>query len=95
MEWFLGILLKFIGIDAQQGSIAITYPATSPEWGAELEIQSVDTKGRKGGGNFVNRIWQEEPMPQTKDPKCRHEVWEFVGKELKLQERGLLNELGI
>lgn len=87
MEWVLRAPLKYLGIDTQQGSLAITHTATSPEWGCKT--------GRIPGGSYSNRIWQQEAMPHAKDPICRRAVWEFVAKELKLQERGLLNDLGV
>ncbi|KAE8444285.1 hypothetical protein EG329_000692 [Mollisiaceae sp. DMI_Dod_QoI] len=89
MEFFL----KHFGIDAQQGSLAIISAATLPEWG--LEQQTPDGKVRGGGGRYCNRIWEEEPMPQTKHPVCRREVWDFVSEELNLEEKGLLNGLKI
>ncbi|KAH7382027.1 hypothetical protein BKA64DRAFT_764344 [Cadophora sp. MPI-SDFR-AT-0126] len=79
-------LMHYVGVDARQGSLAITNAATNPKWGL---------KQSGGGGTFANRIWQAKPMPQTKDPECRRKVWDFVGKELKLKERGLLEGLEI
>lgn len=81
IDWTLRALLKHFAIDEQQGSLAITNAATRLEWGA-------------AGGKYANRIWEAVPMPHTKHPECRRQVWEFVSEELKLGERGLLNELG-
>ncbi len=85
-------LLKYVGIDAQQGSLAITYAATAPEWGQKT---TVNGKIIGGGGRFCNRIWDEAPMPQSKDPGCRRMIWDFVSEELKLQEKGLLAGLDV
>jgi NAD(P)-dependent dehydrogenase (short-subunit alcohol dehydrogenase family) len=80
LEWSLRVLLRYYGIDAQQGSLAITNAA------AAVDLAS--------GGRYTNRIWEEKPMPQTMHPACRHQVWQFVSEELLLEDRGLLNELG-
>ena len=34
-------------------------------------------------------------MPHTKDPDCRQRVWRKGNEELKLEEKGLLNVLGL
>ncbi|CZT04833.1 hypothetical protein WAI453_007643 [Rhynchosporium graminicola] len=81
---FAGWLMHYVGIDSQQGSLAIINAATNPEW-------SLQRSG--GGGTFANRIWMAKPMPQTKDPGCRRQVWDFVGEELKLKSKGLLEGL--
>ncbi|KAH7333103.1 hypothetical protein BKA65DRAFT_459736 [Rhexocercosporidium sp. MPI-PUGE-AT-0058] len=78
------VLMHIVGITSQQGSLAIINAATSPEWSLERSA---------GGATFANRIWKAKPMPQTKDPGCRKKVWDFVGEELKLKERGLLEGL--
>jgi len=100
VAWAFAVFLGYIGIDSFQGSLAITNAATAPEWGAEapeaqLPDAAVEKKQGRGGGKFINRIWEEEPMPQTRHPECRRQIWEFVNKELGLQEKGLLNELGV
>ncbi|KAE9376393.1 NAD(P)-binding protein [Stipitochalara longipes BDJ] len=82
VSWIAGVLkflLNHYAIDSQQGSLAITHAATA--------VDAV-------GGKYNNRIWNAVPMPQTKDPGCRRKVWEFVNEELKLEEKGLLAELG-
>lgn len=81
------MLMKYIAIDSQQGSLAITYAATAPEWG--LRQETANGKAIGGGGRYCNRIWEEEPMPQTRDPECRRKIWEFVNEELKLDETWL------
>jgi NAD(P)-dependent dehydrogenase (short-subunit alcohol dehydrogenase family) len=81
-SWFATVvrfLLKHYAVGSQQGSLAITHAATVKEAGV---------------GGYFNRIWEAVPMPQTKNPECRRRVWEFVDEELKLDERGLLGELG-
>ncbi|KAN0116769.1 NAD(P)-binding protein [Hyaloscypha variabilis] len=82
-SWFATVvrfLLKHYAVDSQQGSLAITHAATVK---------------KAGVGGYFNRIWEAVPMPQTKNPECRRRVWEFVDEELKLEERGLLGELGV
>jgi hypothetical protein len=93
-ERLLEFLLKYVGIDSQQGSLAITNAATAAEWGQKY---APDGGGKMcgGGGRYANRIWEEEPMPQTSHPECRREIWEFVNKELKVEERGLLTGLKV
>jgi len=85
----------FLGINPQQGSLAILHGATSFEAGPDPKVQGVGEKGGKGGGRYFNRIWKETPMPHTKDADCRQRVWRKVNDELKLQEAGLLDVLGL
>lgn len=89
-ERMLDFLLKYFGIDAQQGSLAITNGATAKECGVEARKLQV------GGGNgkelYMNRTWKETPMPQTIHPECRREIWEYVNKKLTLQEKKLLED---
>jgi hypothetical protein len=80
LEWSLRVLLRYYGIDAQQGSLAITNAAAA----VDLAF----------GGRYTNRVWEEKPMPQTMHPACRQQVWQFVSEELLLEDRGLLTELG-
>lgn len=89
-EWLLNSFLDSVGIDAQQGSLTITYAATAPECGPDPLTQNADGAAGKGGGRYFNRIFEAEPMPQTKDPECRRQIWQLVADELKLEERGLL-----
>jgi len=83
------------GIDEQQGSLAILNAATGLEAGPDPEVQGVGEKGGLGGGRYFSRITDETPMPHTKDPDCRQRVWRKVNEELKLEEKGLLNVLGL
>ena len=82
-----------MGINPQQGSLAILHAATSKAAGPDPDVQGVGEKGGKGGGRYFSRIWEETPMPHTKDPDCRQRVWRKVNDELKLQEKGLLDVL--
>jgi NAD(P)-dependent dehydrogenase (short-subunit alcohol dehydrogenase family) len=86
---------RFLGINTQQGSLAILHGATSLTAGPDPDVQGVGLHGGKGGGRYFNRIWEEEPMPHTKDADCRMRVWRKVNDELKLQEKGLLDVLGL
>lgn len=98
MSWdkrTLGFLLKYIGIDAQQGSLAITYAATAMKSNGQHGLLSSTDKVCGAEGRYANRIWDEKPMPQTMHPECRREVWDFVSEELKLGEKQLLNGLSV
>ncbi|KAL4783719.1 hypothetical protein BJX76DRAFT_368192 [Aspergillus varians] len=87
------ILLKplaaIFGITPEQGSRAIVYVATSPEFGPNPDVQGVGMIGGKGGGHYINRIWEAEAMPQCTDAEARLAVWEKVGAEVRLADRGL------
>jgi NAD(P)-dependent dehydrogenase (short-subunit alcohol dehydrogenase family) len=84
-----------LGIDEQQGSLAILNAATGLEAGPDPEVQGVGEKGGLGGGRYFSRITDKTPMPHTKDPDCRQRVWRKVNEELKLEEKGLLDVLGL
>lgn len=75
--------------------MGMLYVATAPECGPDPAVQGVGEVGGKGGGRYYNRIWEDEPMPHTKDRDCRLRVWRKVNDELKLQEKGLLDVLGL
>lgn len=94
LHWGLNALLNYVGIDPQQGSVCITNTATSPTWGLGPESPQKSKGKQMGGGRYANRIWDEAPMPQTKDDNCRRLIWQFLDAELGLGERGLLGELG-
>lgn len=94
-QYLLKTLAYFRAIDSQQGSLAITHAATAPECGPDMKLQGVGDSEGKGGGRYFNRIWEDEAMPHTKDPDCRMRVWRKVNDELKLQETGLLDVLGL
>jgi hypothetical protein len=89
------VLAYFLAIDSQQGSLAITSCATGVEGGPNLKLQGVGSEKGLGGGAYFSRIWPEEPMPHTRDRDCRLRVWRKVNDELKLQEKGLLDTLGL
>jgi NAD(P)-dependent dehydrogenase (short-subunit alcohol dehydrogenase family) len=69
----------FFAISSQQGSLCILKGAT----------------GMSEGGKYISRTEEAEPMPHTRDPDCRQRVWRKVNEELHLQERGLLDILGL
>jgi NAD(P)-dependent dehydrogenase (short-subunit alcohol dehydrogenase family) len=85
----------FLGIDSQQGSLAILNAATTPDAGPDPKIQGVGDASGKGGGRYFSRIWEEEAMPHCRDADCRQRVWRKVSDELRLQEKGLLDVLGL
>lgn len=89
------VFAYFVSIDPQQGSLAILHAATSVDAAPDPKVQGVGTQGGRGGGRYFNRIWEETPMPHTKDPDCRQRVWRKVNDELKLQDKGLLDVLGL
>ncbi|KAK7700928.1 hypothetical protein SLS57_011905 [Botryosphaeria dothidea] len=92
---FVKLLAWFLAITPQQGSLTILHGATSVEAGPDPEVQGVGVQGGKGGGRYFNRVWEEEPMPHTKDQDCRLRVWRKVNDELGLEEKGLLDVLGV
>lgn len=71
-----------VGITPQQGSLAITHAASSDEAG-------------KAGGRYFNRMREEEAMPHCRDPDARLRVWRKVNDELKLEQKGLLDVIGL
>ena len=95
IEFFLKSLAYFFAINPQQGSLAIVHAATSVEAGPDPKVQGVGQEGGKGGGKYWNRVWEEEPMPHTRDRDCRLRVWRKVNDELQLEQKGLLDVLGL
>lgn len=85
-EWVLNMLLPYVGISAQQGSLCIVNAATTPS----LKYEALREEDGIRGAKFLNRIWEFEPMPQTRHAGCRKMVWDYVSDELKLNERKLL-----
>lgn len=94
-QMLLQAMASVLGINPQQGSLAILNAATSEDCGPDPAIQGVGKVGGKGGGRYFNRIWEDTPMPHTKDPDCRLRVWRKVNDELKLEEKGLLKVVGL
>ena len=83
---FVGSLLRFLasflGITPEQGSLAILHAAASEDAG-------------KSGGRYFNRIDEAEAMPHTRDLDARLRVWRKVNDELKLEQKGLLDVVGL
>lgn len=94
-QWFLQGLAGFLGITPQQGSLCILHAATALDCGPDPKTQGVGIEGGKGGGRYFNRTEEDEPMPHTKDPDFRMRVWRKCNDELGLQEKGLLNVVGL
>lgn len=93
--WIGKTAARYFAITAQQGSLCIVHAATAPECGPNPAVQGVgDSKG-KGGGRYFNRIWEQDSMPHCKDKDARHRVWRKVNEELKLQDKGLLDIVGL
>ncbi|CAI4212304.1 unnamed protein product [Parascedosporium putredinis] len=96
LSWFyVKVLAYFLGINEQQGSLAILHLATQPDAGPDPEVQGVGEPGGLGGGRYFNRVWDSAPMPHAKDPDCRQRVWRKVNDELGLEGKGLLDVLGL
>lgn len=92
-EPILKAMANCMAISPQQGSLAILHAATSEDGGPDVELQGVGNGKGKGGGRYYNRIWEDTPMPHTRDPDCRSRVWRKVTEELDLDAKGLLNGL--
>ncbi|KAK5799913.1 hypothetical protein VI817_002125 [Penicillium citrinum] len=91
----LDFLLSYVAIDSQQGSLAITHAATSPEFGPDPKTQGVGAPNGRGGGKFINRIWEISPKREVSDPELRLQVWGKVTERLNLAEKGLLDVVGV
>lgn len=81
-EFVIKTAASFLAINSQQGSLAITHTATSADAG-------------KSGGRYFNRIWEQDSMPHCHDRDARLRVWRKVNEELGLQEKGLLDVIGL
>ena len=90
----LDFLLSYVAIDSQQGSFAITNAATSPEFGPDPKTQAIGAPNGRGGGKFINRIWEITPKREVHDPELRLQVWGKVAERLDLAEKGLLDVVG-
>ena len=90
-ERLLQVLLPYLGITAQQGSLCIINGASDPA--LALDALKPDPKDGIVGAKFINRIWECVPMPHTRHPECRKMVWDYVTKELNLEKKGVLTGL--
>lgn len=95
LSYILLLLANIFGINNKQGSMGLVYVATAPECGPDPRTQGGKDERGRGGGRYFNRIWEDEPMPHCKDRDARLRVWRKVAEELKLQEKGLLDVLGL
>jgi hypothetical protein len=91
----LKFLVRYIAITPQQGSLAITHAATSPELGPDPKKQNVGASNGRGGGKYINRIWEAPPKFYCNDPDARSRLWTKLDEELHLREKGLLTVLGL
>jgi hypothetical protein len=94
-KWIVKTAAQYFAITPQQGSLTILHAATSPECGPNPAVQHIGDPEGKGGGRYFNRIWEEESMPHCRDRDARHRVWRKVNEELHLQEKGLLDIIGL
>ncbi|KAE8149937.1 hypothetical protein BDV25DRAFT_119652 [Aspergillus avenaceus] len=86
--------LMHLGISGQQGSLAITHAATSPELGASPRNQDGNAPVARVGGKYINRIWEAPAHYYCDDLHMRLQVWRKVDEELELYNKGLLAVLG-
>ncbi|KAJ5895695.1 hypothetical protein N7495_007386 [Penicillium taxi] len=87
MDWF--------AVTPQQGGLAISHAATSPTFGPDPKTQFVGVEGSLGGGKYINRIWNAPAKSSCKDVEARSKLWIKLNEELHLQEKGLLDVLGL
>jgi hypothetical protein len=92
---FLKSIAPYFAITPQQGSLAIIHAATSPELGPDPRKQNVGAANGRGGGKYINRIWEAPPQYLCNDPDARSRLWTKLDEELRLQEKGLLTVLGL
>ncbi|PYH94823.1 NAD(P)-binding protein [Aspergillus ellipticus CBS 707.79] len=88
-------LLNYVAITSQQGSLAITHAATSPGLGPDPAKQNVGAPNGRGGGKYVNRIWEAPSKFYCDDLEVRSRLWTLLDEELHLREKGLLDVLGL
>jgi hypothetical protein len=93
-DGFLKSIRHYFAITPQQGSIAITHVATSPEFGPDPNKQGVGAPNGRGGGKYINRIWEAPAQSYCNDRDARLRLWTKLDAELHLQEKGLLEILG-
>jgi hypothetical protein len=92
---FLKLLVPYFAITPQQGSLAIINAATSPTFGPNPKQQNVGASNGRGGGRYINRIWEAPPKIYCNDPDARSRLWTKLDEELHLREKGLLTVLGL
>ncbi|PWY89949.1 NAD(P)-binding protein [Aspergillus heteromorphus CBS 117.55] len=91
----LAFLLRYIAITPQQGSLAITHAATSPELAPDPERQIKGFSNGRGGGKYINRIWEAPSNFHCHDLDARSRLWVKLDEELNLSDKGLLDILGL
>ncbi|KXG53211.1 Short-chain dehydrogenase/reductase SDR [Penicillium griseofulvum] len=91
----LNLLLRYVAITTQQGGLAISHAATSAEFGPDPKRQGVSAGNGRGGGKYINRIWEAPMKSHCNDPEARSRLWIKLDEELGLQEKGLLKGLGL
>lgn len=87
LYWLPITLLDWFGIDSRQGGLAIVNAAISSELG--LKADGADEFS--GGAKYLNRIWEEEASPHTRDSSSRKEVWDFIVGELDMEKRSSIS----
>ncbi|CAG8025256.1 unnamed protein product [Penicillium olsonii] len=95
IERALTFLLRYLAIDPKQGSYAIVNAATNPVFGPNLKTQGIGSEEGRGGGKYINRIWEALPKACCNDPEARAGVWKKLDEELQLEQKGLLAILGL
>ncbi|KAF4768127.1 hypothetical protein N7455_012548 [Penicillium solitum] len=91
----LDLLLRYFAINSQQGGLAISHAATALEFGPDPKKQGVGVENGRGGGKYINRIWEGPAKSHCNDQEARSRLWVKVDEELGLQEKGLLAGLGL
>lgn len=90
----LDFILTYGAISTEQGALALVYAAVSDEFGPNPKTQGIgDVRGR-GGGLYINRIWEQPAKAWCSDADARLGVWKQVDEELGLTKKGLLLGLG-
>ncbi|KAI9660785.1 MAG: hypothetical protein M1831_003477 [Alyxoria varia] len=87
----LQTLAWVLGIDSQQGSLALLHAATSDE--AALGRPG-GQEGMSGGAKYFNRLDEADPMPHTKDKDARLRIWRKAAEELKMTSSDVIGQLG-
>ncbi|KAJ5503915.1 Short-chain dehydrogenase/reductase SDR [Penicillium fimorum] len=91
----LYLLLRYVAITSQQGGLAISHAATSLEFGPDPKKQGVGAENGRGGGKYINRIWEGPMKSYCNNPEARSRLWIKLDEELGLREKGLLEVLGL